>query len=683
MNIIKKIFLVGFLIFILYSIFFSFSEINKFREDDEQAAEVLSYIISKYAKENNKSLVEAYNEKLYMSEELRESPLQNYILKNVDNWKLNKIIYLISQVKLNTNFSYLSIFFSIIISSIIFIKSTVINKNIFFSYLYSILFFVCCLNLPISMNGHVHLGISALILLLISILLTNKVSFINYLFISILIALLIFNQYPPPIILSFLIIVSFFLFKFYEDRKILLKIIMSLVIFTLIVYFFLLFIYKIYFINNYFDNVYSHAYKEGIYKIDFLNFFYNLFLFFKLTFIPISLEKYKTYFTHQHHLVNYSLISPLIFLFSFSFFFYDLKHKKTFIHLFIILYFIFLFLFNIQQRYLYILLPIMIYHSLYIFNRFDTLVINKLNIFIFFSIFINIFLLSNYFFNDRNQYNNFISGKSDVLQDTKNIILQNNLKFTQILSLHNSLNNPSSTFYRLPKDTNINTYNDFINTQLPKGSNIFIFSTSNFFSSAPDDWNNDNDEWINFDFNFPNLIPKLIFNDNKKVFYKLYNLTNNNYCWLPKDSNKININKKNALIYIDNVSVLNSLFEISDSKLIKESKVLLNNNNLRVFMKIEGKFFKIESKAKSFFLKELFVKSSSIKTENIIINSKIKKYRNTINEINFNNILEIIEIKNADNNIYTIYLNVDLNKKIDLPITIKTSYQYSYEKCKN
>jgi hypothetical protein len=100
-------------------------------------------------------------------------------------------------------------------------------------------------------------------------------------------------------------------------------------------------------------------------------------------------------------------------------------------------------------------------------------------------------------------------------------------------------------------------------------------------------------------------------------------------------------------------------------------------------MKIEGKFFKIESKAKSFFLKELFVKSSSIKTENIIINSKIKKYRNTINEINFNNILEIIEIKNADNNIYTIYLNIDLNKKIDLPITIKTSYQYSYQKCKN
>ena len=88
----------------LLSIFFSFSQINKFVENDEHAAEMLSYEISKYAKENDKTLVEAYREKLYISEELKESPLQDYILRNVDHWKLNKIIYLnkkLTKVEIN------------------------------------------------------------------------------------------------------------------------------------------------------------------------------------------------------------------------------------------------------------------------------------------------------------------------------------------------------------------------------------------------------------------------------------------------------------------------------------------------------------------------------------------------------------------------------------------------------
>jgi hypothetical protein len=681
MGLVKKIITICFLIFILYTIFFSFSQINKFVENDEHAAEMLSYEISKYAKKNNIKLVEAYKEKINISEELKDSNLQDYILRNVDNWKLNKIIYLITQAKLNADFSYFSIFFSIVISAIIFIKSSVVNKNILFSYLYSVLFFICTLNLPISMSGYMHFGISSLSVLLITILLTNKISLINYLFISILISLLIFNLYPPPIIFSFLIIFSFFIFKFYERTENLLKNIILLITFIIIFYFIFLFIFQIFFTNDYDNNVYLHANEEGLYKSSFIIFFYNFFIFLKSIFIPISLEKYKIYFTHMEHLVNYSIIFPIIFLLVFLFFFLDLK-KKTFIHLSIILYLVFLFFINIQHRYLYILLPVIIYHSLYIFNRFSSSVINKINIFIIFSILINIILLSNFFYNDRNRYNNFISSKLEILKDHNNIILQNNLKFTQILSLHNSLNNPSSKIYNLPKNKNIKSYDNFISTQLTKGSSIFVLSVSNFYPSAPDDWNNDNDEWIDFDFYFPNLIPTFILNNNKKVYYRLYELKDNNYCWLSNNNNIININKNTPLLYINNISILNSIFKINNPKLIKESKVLLVNNNLRVFMKIEGKSFKIQDKKKSLFLKELFVKTFNTKAQRIFINSKKENFRNVINQIDYNNLLEEIEINNSSSNIYTIYLNITLNKKLNFSEVIKKNYKYAYLQCK-
>ena len=681
---VKKIISTCFLIFVLLSIFFSFSQINKFVENDEHAAEMLSYEISKYAKENDKTLVEAYREKLYISEELKESPLQDYILRNVDHWKLNKIIYLITKAKLNSDFSYFSIFFSIVISAIIFVKSSVINKNIFFSYLYSVLFFVCTLNLPISMNGYIHFGISSLSLLLITILLTNKISLINYLFISILISLLILNLYPPPIIFSFLIIFSFFIFKFYERTENLLKNIILLIFLTIFFYFIFLFVFQYFFLHDYDNNIYLHATKkEGLYKSSFFIFFYNFFIFLKSIFIPISLEKYKIYFTHIEHLVNYSIIFPIIFLLAFSFFFLDLKNK-TFIHLSIILCLVFLFFFSIQHRYLYILLPVIIYHSLYIFNRFSSSIIKKINIFIIFSILINIILLSNYFFNDRNQYNNFISSKLEILKGYNNIILQNNLKFTQILSLHNSLNNPSSKIYNLPENKNIKSYHNFINTELTNGPNIFVLPVSNFYPSAPNDWNNDNDEWINFEFHFPDQIPKFIFNDNKKkVYYRLYELKDNSYCWLSNDNNKKTVNKNAALLYINNISILNSIFEINNSKLIKESKVLLVNDNLKVFIKIEGKSFKIQHKSKSLFVRELFVKTFNTKIQSIFINTKRKNFRNVINQIDYNNLLEEIEINNANSNIYTIYLNITLNKRLNLSEIVKNNYQYAHGRCKN
>ena len=104
---------------------------------------------------------------------------------------------------------------------------------------------------------------------------------------------------------------------------------------------------------------------------------------------------------------------------------------------------------------------------------------------------------------------------------------------------------------------------------------------------------------------------------------------------------------------------------------------------MKVFIKIEGKSFKIQNKSKSLFLRELFVKTFNTKIQNIFINTKKENFINIINQIDYNNLLEEIEINNANSNIYTFYLNITLNKRLNLSEVVKNNYQYAYGHCKN
>tara|TARA_X000000950_G_scaffold286932_1_gene397353 strand:- start:3722 stop:5749 length:2028 start_codon:yes stop_codon:yes gene_type:complete len=656
------------LFLVTYLIYFIYSQISPFRIDEELAAELLAFKASLFSKTHNIDLHDALNKLLFFDETINNQNLKDYILKNVPNWKLNKLIYFIFNVDLNSDVSFISYIFSTITSLIIFACLS-LKRDKTSSLLISILYFTSCLNVSRFVHGHIHAEISSLLIFIFFMISLSDIK-LKYFFLAIIFSFLMLNLYPPPLIF---LSIYYLCFLFLSFKKNILKFIkVSLINFALIIFFYLIFLYLYGFLfeYNYSKSVYGEVLKQGNYLYSLTKFIKNIFIFIKLLFFPISLVDFKNYFTHIGQIIPYSLIFPLIMTGSFIELLADNKIKKY--HPFLIsliLYFSFIFTLNIQLRYIYIVYPIIYFISLDYLLKIST---NKNNIkkIVISSILINIFLVINYLNNDKSQYNNYISSEIKFFDQYKNILLQNNLKYIQVLSLHNSINDNTKLISKIIVNENDIDYAKNVGDFLYNRNNsVIILPVSNNNKIAPIDWNNDNDEWIRLLTVLPNYEEKRIFFKGKE-YYKLITGVDKfqNYCWI----NVENINDNEIFYKFDNFHNNLKFLNLSQNN-ISESKFSINHDSLRGYIKFKNG---IEMKLDNLWFEKIFIKSTATQTKELYLNQKIYKFNRIFNSKDLK--AKYIKIKPIKNEEDIIYFEIFGKKIKNLISTKKMSYENIY-----